>query len=165
MIIYLNKHFDDECVEEFINKVNSSENYQDITVYLSSYGGEVSVTPILRDIIQKYQMNLIACSEIYSSALDLFLTTNTPRSVLDDSLGMYHKTFMDIKVSTEFKPQELNKSLVSIWKTEPECDKLVRQFLDLSTKQLKRFNKGEDIYLNHKQLRKALKNSEKFFGR
>jgi len=165
MIIYLNKHFDDECVEEFINKVNSSENYQDITVYLSSYGGAVTVTPILRDIIQKYQMNLIACSEIYSSALDLFLTTNTPRTVLDDSLGMYHKTFMDIKVSTEFKPQELNKSLVKIWTQEPECDKLVRQFLDLTPKQLKRFNKGEDIYLNHKELRKALKNSEKYFGR
>jgi hypothetical protein len=165
MIIYLNKHFDDECVEEFINKVNSSENYQDITVYLSSYGGKVTVTPILRDIIQKYQMNLIACSEIYSSALDLFLTSNTPRSVLDETVGLFHKTHMNINVHTNLKHTETNNSLLKIWKTEPECDKLVRQFLDLTPKQLKRFNKGEDIYLNHKELRKALKNSEKYFGR
>ncbi|MCA9750194.1 MAG: hypothetical protein KC414_13885 [Romboutsia sp.] len=166
MLIFLNKPFDDNIVEEFIDKVNSATNVDSITVYLSSFGGDVSITPILRDIIQNYQMKLIACSSLESSALDLFLTTNTPRTVLDETVGMFHRTYLtDVNIYNDFKPLNKNKSLLNIWKSEPVCLSLVENFLELSPTDKKKVKNGENIYLNHNQLREALKKSIKYFDK
>lgn len=163
MLILLDKKITEEVLQGFVKDVNTAEDKSDITVYLSSSGGEASLVPVFRDMIQKYQMRLIAFDNLSSSGLDLFLTTNTPRTVLDEAVGMYHKTILyHINVDLKMKPT-VDKTLIDIWKRDMEVDALVIDFLGLTTKELKEIEKGREMYFDHYRLREALKKSEKFF--
>lgn len=145
---------------EFSNEVNDEETN---IIYFSSKGGICDIVPPMRDIIQQKQFRLVAYGEIYSSALDLFLTTNTPRTVMDETLVMYHGVRMTIEMNKKFQPIDLNKRLSEIYKNEVECNDLVMKIIGITEKDYKKCLKGEEFYYNHHELRNFLKNSEEYF--
>ena len=162
MYILLNRGIDEEALAEFIDKVNSCEDKKNIKVYLSSCGGDCDVVPVIRNIIEKHQIELIAFSDVHSSALDLFLTTNTPRTVMDETVGLFHRTIIRATLDNNLKPLK-EKKLLKIWQKEIKVVSLVVEFLGITDKQLKKVSKGKDLYFNDEELREALKKSEKYF--
>jgi len=162
MYIVFNKHIDEDTLEEFVNKVNSSGDDK-IRIYLSSMGGNCDVMPVLRDIIEKNKIELVAYGMVGSAALDLFLTTNTPRYILDESYALVHSTKIDnVMIDVNMRPV-LNKYLLPILSEELVEFEMILDFFKVSDKENTDIRNNINVYYNNKRFRSALEESEKFF--
>lgn len=163
MNIIIDSEIDEESVKAFVEEVNMTEDKTQIVVYLNSIGGDPTLVPLLRDVMERYQVKLIACSRVFSSALDLFLTTNTPREVLDHTESLFHRSIIQgMKIDKDCNVL-VEKKLKKIWKETVWAKGLPEIFLELSEQELKQVKNGKDLYFSADELRKALKNSEKYF--
>ena len=160
--IIINKIKEEEFFN-FVAQVNATEPDEEITVYLNSEGGDPSLVPAFRRMIEERQMTLVGHGKIMSAALDLFLLTNTKREVLDYTLGLFHQVVITkVSMNTESKVL-IQSDLKKIWKNTNYGEGLVEDFLELTPIELAKVKKGEDLYFDHEKLRKALKKSENFF--
>lgn len=164
MEILLTKNFGDDSLQEFINQVNNGDT-DSMTIYLGSDGGSALYMPAFRDIIERYQIHLVAFSHVSSSALDLFLLTNTTREILDDTVGMYHQeVYNHLPVSPNLDIK-VEPSYLKIIKAGLVNNELVESFLNLSKKESKLIDEGVNLYINTKRLKRALKKSQKYFNK
>ena len=162
MYIVFNKHIDEDTLEEFVNKVNSSGS-EKIRIYLSSMGGNCDVMPVLRDIIEKNNIELVAYGQVGSAALDLFLTTNTQRYILDEAYALVHSTKIDnVMIDINMKPV-LNKYLLPILSEEIKEYDMILDFFKVSDGEKQDIKNNVNVYYNTNRFRQALKESEKFF--
>ncbi len=163
MNIIIDSELHEESVREFVNEINMVEDKSNIVVYLNSIGGDPTLVPLLRDVMERYQVKLIACSRVFSSALDLFLTTNTPREVLDHTEALFHRSIIDGMKIDKNCNVIAEKKLKKIWKETVWAKGLPEKFLEISNQELKQVKNGKDLYFSADELRKALKNSVKYF--
>lgn len=163
MNIAIIEDIDEEALEAFSQQVNTVEEKENIVVYLNSLGGDPRITPIFKDIIERHQMRLVACSKIYSSALDLFLTTNTPRTILDHTVGMYHQAVVVNVTIDNSSNVQVEPKLKKIWKENIWGNGLTEKFLEITQKEIKQTKKGKELYYSTDELKKALQKSEKYF--
>lgn len=161
--IYISESISDSTLITFMEEVNNAPDKEKIVVYLCSTGGNPSLVPMFQHIIERHQMKLVACSLIYSSALSLFLLTNTPREVLKDTIGLVHR--MTVRgVNTDKRGFVIEDSkVVKIW-SETDDSEDIPPLFDMTKKEIKQMNKGKDFYFDYKELRKALKKSEEKFA-
>lgn len=160
--IIINKIKEEEFLS-FVAQVNIAEPEEEITVYLNSGGGDPTLVPAFRHLIEERQIRLVGHGKLMSAALDLFLLTNTKREVLDYTLGLFHQAVIT-KVSINHESKVLAQSdLKKIWKHTNFGEGLVEQFLELSPSDLAKVKKGDDLYFDHEKLRKALNKSENYF--
>lgn len=163
MNLIIDSEINEESVRAFTEEINMVEDKTQIVVYLNSIWGDPTLVPMLRDIMERYQVKLVACSRVFSSALDLFLTTNTPREVLDHTEALFHRSIIDgMKIDKNCNVIAEDK-LKKIWKETVWAKGLPEVFLELTPKELKQVKNGKDLYFSAEELRKALKNSEKYF--
>ena len=161
--IIINKIREDEFLN-FVAQVNVAEPDEEITVYLNSGGGDPTLVPAFRRIMEERQITLVGHGKLMSAALDLFLLTNTKREVLDYTLGLFHQAVLT-KVTINQESKVLAQSdLKKIWKNTKYGEGLVEDFLELTPIELAKVKKGEDLYFDHEKLRKALNKSENFFN-
>lgn len=161
-IINLTGDIDNEMFENFVQEVNHSEETP--TIFLNSLGGDPTIVPAFRKIIEYHKIPIVAFGRIYSAALDLVLFTNTKREVLDDSTVMLHRAVVYGTDVTSSGQTVVDKKLVKIWKefTYNEYS-LIKSFFDLTDRDINKIKKGEEYYFSSEELRKAIKNSEKYF--
>lgn len=161
-IINLTGDIDKEMFDNFVQEVNNSGATP--TIFLNSLGGDPTLVPAFRKIIEYHKIPIIAFGNIYSAALDLLLFTNTKREVLDDVTAMLHRAVVYGTDVTSSGQTVVNKKLIKIWKefTYNEYS-LMKEFFELTDKDINKIKKGEEYYFSSKELRKAIKNSEKYF--
>ena len=163
--IFIEGSIGEESFKKFIEDVNQVPDKSHIVVYLRSYGGCSDFLYGFKDIIERHQMRLVALEKIYSTALFLFLLTNTPRTVMDNALGLTHRGHITNEggINMDGKPFFSKKLLKFIKVHSDKEEKLVHKFLELTPKEIKRVEKDKDIFISTKRLRTSLKNSEKHF--
>lgn len=152
-----------ETLEKFTDEVNNAVEKENITVYLSSTGGNLDLVPVFRDIIEKHQMKLVSFEVIYSAALTLFLTTKTPRKVLEGTTGLFHSVLINNTTIDKNGKPTAPKDLLKVWKNTNDEGYLPHLF-GMTKKDLKKMRKGKDFYFDDNAVREALKKSNELFG-
>lgn len=161
--IYIYEKITDKTVYNFMQEVNAIEDKENIVVYLCSDGGNPALVSIFKDIIERHQMRLVACGIVYSAALDLFLLTNTPRTVLDQTICLVHRMSLRGIDADKFGHPTDDKTIVKIW-SEFTWDEDVARLFNMNDEEIQEMHEGRDFYFNSDDLRKALKKSEEKFG-
>lgn len=157
-IIHLEGEINTELFNYFVDTLNSFEDKSDITVYLSSLGGKVTFIPAFKDLIERYNVKLVAYGELYSSALIIFFHTNVRREILDETIGMHHQTFLEgVRVSPLSKKLVQKLPLEKQYKESESYYSYIDDLLGLSKKDKKDMLKGKDFYFSTSELREALK--------
>lgn len=161
--IYIYEKISDSTLNKFMHQVNEIEDKENIVVYLCSDGGNPALVSFFRDIIERHQMRLVAGGIVYSAALDLFLLTNTPRTVLDQTICLVHRMSLRGIDTDKFGHPTDDKTIVKIW-SEFTWDEDVAKLFEMDEKEIQEMHDGRDFYFNADNLRKALKKSEEKFG-
>ncbi|MDC7250719.1 MAG: hypothetical protein PQJ49_12450 [Sphaerochaetaceae bacterium] len=165
--ILLNSDMTIESFQNFMDEVNTSLRVGgDIYLYICSDGGKASTVPMFRSIIERHGINLIACSELASAAVELFLTSNVQRTVLDNTTAMVHKPyFKGVAFNKDVQPlRSADKLWLNLFKEPIKASELVKTFIDFTEEEQQVFDNDGDVYLNEERLKKALKKSEKYFA-
>ena len=104
-IIYVDGTINNELFQRIVDFVNEySDNYL-IEIWLNSLGGDCMSTEMIRDIIEEYQIPLVGCYFLGSSAFNLFMTANTKKRLVSGTKAIFHKTSIsDITIDENFKP-------------------------------------------------------------
>lgn len=161
--ILLTDSISEETLFTFMEAINNIEDKNKIVVYLNSSGGNPSLVPIFRDIIERHQMRLVGACEVSSAALDLFLLTNTPRTVLDETECLVHRLVIGNTTTDKFGKSIRDKGILKIW-SEFNWDDEIAYLFSMSENEIREMHEGKEFYFNSEDLRKALKKSEEKFA-
>lgn len=150
-----------EKITNFLNEVPLEE---EINIWLSSNGGQSLITEAIRDLFEADErVTLIAFDTIASSALDLFLTTKCNKRLTPGTNAMYHQTaYPNVKVlRKDKKPMFGNQEPIieDVSRTEIEADEIISRIL--TDKEIKKYNKGEEIWIGYQRLKEIYDNLTK----
>lgn len=158
MILNFKKEINDESADLLIDFINSTEGIKK-KIYLSSDGGFIYVAELIIDLINnnKQDIELIAYNYIGSSAFELFFKSKCKKRILEGTRGMLHFAKMELTVNQKGKP--VNKTAINFLKEEvsKRNDNLIKK-LKLSSKELNKYNKGEDVEFSYNRMLEFLKN-------
>ena len=88
---YIGDTLNDEAAEKFTSFISSNPE-EDLTIYISSPGGNVDAMGVLLHAINKnaHRIILVATGAIYSCAFILFYSVKCEREILEGASGLYH---------------------------------------------------------------------------
>lgn len=149
-------HFDTDISLESFNKlvefVNVYGDQSIIEIWLNSPGGDCMVAEMLRDLIEEYQMPIVACYVVASSAFNIFMTANTIKRIVPGTKAVYHRSFFhSMKLDDEFKPI-IDSEFRRVFSESYRCIEETNDKINLNTKQKRIYKKGEDINFTYAEL-------------
>jgi len=148
-------------LQDFLNNTGDNVNH---IIYLSSTGGDPTLVKAFSHLLEVFKVKLVACGQISSAALDLFLISNVERQVLEDTYGVYHEGVISNWDTDSKGNLKINKSYRDLLKQPIHHWKMIENFLEITPSELRNYKKGEDLYVNAGRIDKALKNSKKYFA-
>lgn len=163
-IFYIESHINLELFARLVEFVNEYGDQNIIEVWLCSPGGDCMATEMIRDIIEEYQMPIVGCYLLGSSAFNLFLTANTCKRLVSGTKGIFHRTyFNDVRMDDNFKPMidtEFKRFMGETYRTVEETVAKV----PLTPAQKRKFKKNEDINFTYAEMVTLIKSldDEKF---
>ena len=154
-------HFDSEINLEsftkFVEFVNAHADQSIIELWLNSPGGDCMVAEMLRDLIEDYQIPVVACYVIASSAFNIFMTANTVKRIVPGTKAVYHRSFFpSIRLDDKFKPvidSEFRRVMGESYRCVDETNEKVK----LNVKQKRMYKKGEDINFTYAEIISIIK--------
>jgi hypothetical protein len=156
MILNIDGEIDQPILDKLVQFYNQdSDEFQ---IYFSSNGGITSVAEAIIDLINKNgaKTTLIAYNEILSSAFSIFFKSNCKKTILDETIGMYHQAtqqlFHNERGLSTPKDQFLRDQLTLDRK---KSLKFIND-LDFNNKEKKLYNLGQDVWFNTTRLRNLL---------
>ena len=165
MIIYYNREIDGEGLEYLIDSLPKNPCEEDqITMFFSSEGGDSDFVSVFKYVLEQYNVKIVAFNKVDSAALDILLATQVKRTILEDTIATYHFIeFEDITLNKNLEPRLSAKNIFEKDNTDT-LDKNVRKSLGIFEEEHEKLLlEGEEYYFNTQELRKAIKNSKKFF--
>src|SRR5690554_4355488 len=81
-IFYIDSDLDIELFRRLVDFTNDYADTHLIEIWLSSPGGDCMVTEMIRDLIEEYQMPIVGCYLLGSSAFNLFITANVYKALV-----------------------------------------------------------------------------------
>lgn len=163
-IFHIDTHINMELFSRLVEFVNEYSGQHLIEIWLSSPGGDCMVTEMIRDLIEEYQMPIVGCYLLGSSAFNLFLTADTYKRIVPGTKGIFHRTyFSDVRMDDTFKPMidsEFKRFMGESYRSVEETVAKV----ELTPKQKRKFKKNEDINFTYAEMIVLLKslNDENF---
>jgi hypothetical protein len=160
MIVSLIGGITDKTADKFLDSYNKLGPDEQLTIYMSSEGGLISVEELIVDIVndQPAKFRFIFMDSIFSAAFNILLRINCEKVVLPNSLGMIHLP----RVSTDVN---LNGAVLNGF-SNYMSKSTVKFYLDLYrsvgfTEQDLIDIKGEgDVYVRGNKLNKIVNNSK-----
>lgn len=163
-IFYIESHINLELFARLVEFVNEFGDQNLIEIWLCSPGGDCMATEMIRDLIEEYQMPIVGCYLLGSSAFNLFLSANTYKRLVSGTKGIFHRTyFNDVRMDDTFKPMidtEFKRFMGETYRTVEETVAKV----PLTPSQKRKFKKNEDINFTYAEMIELIKslNDEKF---
>ncbi len=160
-IIFFNNEIILESIIELIEKIEEN-NSKNITIYFSSSGGNISESELLIDYVNNCSKKIkwVIYNELHSAAFTSLLKMKGEKIILDSSLAIIHKIkltwskFFILNFIKGYINKLLNnKQITFIEEDNKELLKLYR-CSNVDIKYLKEIEKGKDIYLSSKELKK-----------
>lgn len=159
MNYFFNREFKPSTLEDFVRDTNDIPNGEGLNVYLfSPIGGNVSLAYMFKDILENYSsdVTLIGCGHLYSAGLIAFLLTDVPKFVLDGTIGMWHRPYIDSRVMTYSGEAVKDAELVATIASEENCTEQIERIIQPTKKELASLNRGDDIFLTTGKLKEML---------
>ena len=155
MYYYFNNEITTESVNELVDKLSQAESEEKINLWFSTNGGDMESMHYLISVLNSFGENITVtlCGRVHSAGLDL-LTDYTGKLIISDRVDyfIFHKEDRNLNVLTDKKH---SKKLI---KNMEEDNKIFAKKLKdkgiLTDKQLKKFNKGLDIYVYRDTIKK-----------
>ena len=163
-IFYIESNISLDLFARLVEFVNEYSDQHLIEIWLNSPGGDCMATEMIRDLIEEYQMPIVGCYLLGSSAFNLFITTNTYKRIIPGTKGIFHRTyFNDVKMDDTFKPMidsEFKRFMGEGYRTVDETIDKVQ----LTTAQKRKFKRNEDINFTYAEMIEVIKslNDENF---
>lgn len=148
---YFNGGIDEENTNKCIEFLNQNE---DVTLYLTSSGGENYCTEVLLDVINKRCKEIIGVGYLMSNAFKLFYSVEIKKELKPYTFGMFHLS------GSEYRLGENGKMMIKDQKFE--LKQLQREFpatiefckkLGMTKKEIQTIKKGEDQYFAYERLK------------
>lgn len=157
MIINHNDYVDDILVEKLIMALNTTNEEELITVYLSTKGGDNGIYETVLHLVNSNpeRFHFIFYRLCYSNGFRLAINLKCKKSSLLGIAVMCHQSYFEGRTFLDNK-NDLPKVLIKEYKLEH--NRILKEVLPyLTPDQLVEFNKGEDFYMPSVQFRKILK--------
>jgi len=150
----------EESFEKFLGFMNGLEDDSDATIILNSGGGKSNLASVILDIINhnKDRVTLISCG-IYSAAFYIFYNAKCKKKMTTESVGMIHRSVSEMRLASNCNPvyfEDINT--IKNWKESESDLEFVSQFM--SSKELKVFKKGDDVYFTFKRMKEIFTDVE-----
>lgn len=162
MILHINGKVNDEMLDKFIDAYN--QNADEYIIYFNSTGGFYEKGKCIIDLINKNasKTKLIAYFNISSSAFEIFFRAKCEREILNCAIGMYHLGTLEFDYNVNGKLAyhcgvAQRKDMIE--NTYPETIAFCKQ-LGFTQSELRKFNKGEDVYFLSSRLQEFLNNTK-----
>lgn len=167
MTITVFGEINNESAREFIEKINSVNN-EAVQIIITSTGGDwFAAIAMLQAVTFKINTGelkaenifVVACGAVESAALTLWAECPGKKGVIPGTIGMWHQTAVHLRMQKSGSVNEGDGMWVSWFKGRGhEGDIEWANKIGLSSKEIKRFNKGEDVYLDYDRLLTLAKN-------
>lgn len=156
-IFHIDSNINMELFSNLVAFVNEYSGQSIMEIWLSSPGGDCMVTEMIRDLIEEYQMPIVGCYLLGSSAFNLFMTADTYKRLVPGTKGIFHRTyFSDVRMDDTFKPMidsEFKRFMGESYRTvEETVDKI-----KLTPSQKRKFKKNEDINFTYAEMVEIIK--------
>ncbi len=117
MILNINEPISNESFNKLVNTINTLREYEQVTIYLNSEGGDVESMESMIDLINQHheKIDLIATGKIYSAAFILFFRTACRKRILNGTMGMAHYIRCGIQINEEKQPYYEHDKAISDW--------------------------------------------------
>lgn len=149
-----NAFIDKDSVEKFISFVDANPD-QNITLYLTSSGGEEAGMHVLLDVINHdpERFEIYAIERIFSSAFELFFMAKCKRRLAPATIGMCHLSTCEMKMMANGEPAyDGDKALLKADRFRNAGLTALCIELGVSEEDYKMIMKGEDVYFQWDQL-------------
>lgn len=142
---YFKEDIELEHVQALVDKLQGHEN---VKLYFETFGGTITVMDFLIDFLNSLgdKVEVVLTGFVYSAGTKI-LTDYTGKLTISPEIDMilFHK--WDRKIYTLRKDWEDKFLTKQSEKRNEDFAKKLKKKRILNKKQLKRFNKGEDVYL------------------
>lgn len=159
-IFYLDNTINMEMFTRLVEFINAHADQSIIEIWMSSPGGDCMVTEMIRDLIEEYQMPIVGCYYLGSSAFNLFMTANTIKRLVTGTKGIFHRSYHDsIPMDDTFKPMidsEFRRFMGESYRSVEETIAKV----PLTPTQKRKFKKGDDINFTYAEMITLIKSFE-----
>lgn len=146
--------------KDLIDFINKSDK-KTIGIFIDCQGGCCHKTEAIINIINNNQHRIYLYSNgyLFSNAFYIFFKSSCYKKTLsDNSFGMYHLKRKDFKINQKgnFVYKE-DKKEIQQWKENMEKEIIFLRNLGVSEEDIKKIERGEDVYFNKEQLSYFLK--------
>lgn len=153
MILNLSGPIDAEMLELLINTCNAMQKEDEITIYFCSNGGDVDIAVAMIHVINNCsngKILFVGRNMLYSAALLVYTLIDVQKEVLAATRGMIHQSTLSVDINESGTTRDSEqKHLIKMLKKEiSTLSKSMIERIKLSKKELKRYNKGHDVYLS-----------------
>lgn len=156
-IFYIDTQINMELFSRLVDFVNEYSGQYIMEIWLCSPGGDCMVTEMIRDLVEEYQMPIVGCYLLGSSAFNLFMSADTYKRIVPGTKGIFHRTyFSDVRMDDTFKPMidtEFKRFMGESYRTVEETVKKI----PLTPSQKRKFKKNEDINFTYAEMLELIK--------
>lgn len=147
----------------FYFDANGLEKQQNISIHISSCGGNVEAEKAMLHIInsQPERFTIVANGEISSAAFGLFYRCNCAKTILPGTIGMYHLARTSIEISLNGKGFfDADKFHLKNFRKGFKEELVWCESLGISARDIELIAKGHDVYFTTEQLQEFLNNQK-----
>lgn len=165
--LYIEGEINPERVQEFMGRLMLSDPEQELTIYITSSGGDLYAVEVLKDYIESNFGNVhIVVAGYVISAMWRFLLTLKNRA----SVRIIGRAYAQDHNSTVYT--DISYSKTSNYRTKVEVIRdvaeedmkywynLCKDEFGYTKEELKCFDEGKEIYINHERMKEIIRNSE-----
>lgn len=159
MIININEMISDETFNKLVTAFNALREYERVTVYLNTLGGDVEAMEAILDLINYYpeKFELIANAKIYSAGFIIFFRAMCPKRILPGTTGMTHFIRVGVGINEKGEPYDNSDKAMKEWNEEQkEWTTALYKFLKFTKAELNKIERGEEVYFKTSRLQEFL---------
>lgn len=156
-IFYIDSTINLDLFNRLVDFVNQYADNHLIEIWLNSQGGDCMATEMIRDLVEEYQMPIVGCYLLASSAFNLFITADTIKRIVPGTKGIFHRGYFEsVRMDDAFKPL-IDSEFKRVMGENYRCVEETVAKVPLTVKQKRIYKKGEDINFTYAEIVSMIK--------
>ena len=143
-MIYTIREFNNDWVEDFIEKINSLKEWEKVKIYIDSNGWDVTARDTYLDIINELTSVELVAVTIWSAWFSLFELANCKKTVLDSATGMVHHEAWSTDIWFGWTPRWSYER----FKLEYKLNTKPPEYKWMTKKEKRTYDIGDNIFLD-----------------
>lgn len=161
--LVISSDVDKELVERLSQFYNGLAEGDKAVVMLCTDGGDSDSRDAILMLLQLYSpiTTLVGYYELCSAGFEIFFQFKGKRELADGCTGMYHRAYASISIDSAGKIKGEGAKFLMEELKGVAWDKALAMCKEIgvTTNEIKKITKGEDVYFTYEQMKTFLKNS------